>query len=241
MISEYWLLLFDVVAVRDILCARKVKGNYKKSWLNKQCYSKLDTGVGSELVVNNGKNSASRSTQGHNTGFERGREGKKGAESAAKIIAITVKAKATRARNKATVTRIDRILQSSPLPTTGLTGPSGPSETIGSNSAVELIIARADPIIYSGNIKFDPNKTPLLEEKIIIIISKTKKHIHLIDIVDKDLSTDSNSSDSQSNNYTQLSKSELTQSLKKKTQRKFTRLKAKKERAQLRARITVIS
>ncbi|PMD26959.1 hypothetical protein NA56DRAFT_301017 [Hyaloscypha hepaticicola] len=61
----------------------------------------------------------------------------------AKVITTAAKAKATRARNKATAARIDRILQSSPPPTTSPTGPSGPSETVGSNSAAELTIARA--------------------------------------------------------------------------------------------------
>ena len=65
------------------------------------------------------------------------------AKAIAKATAIAVKAKATRARNKATAARIDRILQSSPPPTTGPTGPSGPSETVGSNSAAELVTARA--------------------------------------------------------------------------------------------------
>ncbi|PMD21155.1 hypothetical protein NA56DRAFT_689207 [Hyaloscypha hepaticicola] len=81
----------------------------------------------------------------------------------AKVIATAAKAKATRARNKATAARIDRILQSSPPPTAGPTGPSGPSETIGSNSVAELVITRADITGYqdfeknllgiSGNIK----------------------------------------------------------------------------------------
>ena len=62
----------------------------------------------------------------------------------AKVITTAAKAKATRARNKAIAARIDRILQSlSPL-ITGPSGPLGPSETVGSNSAAELIIARAD-------------------------------------------------------------------------------------------------
>ena len=65
------------------------------------------------------------------------------AKATAKATATAAKAKATRARNKATAARIDRILQSSPPPTAGPTGPSGPSETIGSNSAVELVTARA--------------------------------------------------------------------------------------------------
>ncbi|PMD22154.1 hypothetical protein NA56DRAFT_719757 [Hyaloscypha hepaticicola] len=77
----------------------------------------------------------------------------------AKVTVTTVKAKATRARNKTTAARIDRILQSSPPPTTSPTGPSGPSETIGSNSVTELVTAQvvlldrdriSDPIIYSG-------------------------------------------------------------------------------------------
>ncbi|PMD23336.1 hypothetical protein NA56DRAFT_747191 [Hyaloscypha hepaticicola] len=108
----------------------------------------------------------------------------------AKATATAAKAKATRARNKATAARIDRILQSSPPPTAGPTGPSGPSETVGSNSVAELTIARA---------------------------------------AGKDLFTNSNSSDSQSDSYTRLSKFELTRSLKKKAQRKLARLKAKKE------------
>ncbi|PMD25946.1 hypothetical protein NA56DRAFT_744939 [Hyaloscypha hepaticicola] len=140
----------------------------------------------------------------------------------AKVIATAVKAKATRARNKATAARIDRILQSSPPPTAGPTSPSGPSETVGSNSAAELAIARA-------------------EEKTMTIMSKAEKRAHLIDITGEDLSTDSNSSDSQSDSYTRLSKSELTRSLKKKAQRKLARLKAKKERARLRACVTVTS
>ncbi|PMD24037.1 hypothetical protein NA56DRAFT_656502 [Hyaloscypha hepaticicola] len=178
------------------------------------------------------------------------------AKAIAKVIATAAKAKATRARNKATAARIDRILQSSPPPTASPTGPSGPSETIGSNLAAELIIARADfkevllnrkpqtawVIIYIRyGIKFDPNKTPPPEEKIITMISKTEKRTHLINIAGKDLSTDSNSSDSQSDSYTRLSKSELTRNLKKKTQRKLARLKAKKERARLRARTTITS
>ncbi|PMD13923.1 hypothetical protein NA56DRAFT_410770 [Hyaloscypha hepaticicola] len=65
------------------------------------------------------------------------------AKATAKATTTAAKAKATRARNKATAARIDRILQSSPPPTAGPTGPSGPSETIGSNSAAELAIARA--------------------------------------------------------------------------------------------------
>ncbi|PMD28643.1 hypothetical protein NA56DRAFT_19792 [Hyaloscypha hepaticicola] len=64
------------------------------------------------------------------------------AKAIVKVIAITAKAKATRARNKATTARIDRILQSSLPPTTGSTSPSGPSETVDPNSVVELIIAR---------------------------------------------------------------------------------------------------
>ena len=65
------------------------------------------------------------------------------ANATAKATAIAAKAKATRARNKATAARIDRILQSSPLPIVGLIGPLGPSETVGSNLVAKLITARA--------------------------------------------------------------------------------------------------
>ncbi|PMD20321.1 hypothetical protein NA56DRAFT_722913 [Hyaloscypha hepaticicola] len=133
-----------------------------------------------------------------------------------KVTAIAAKAKATRARNKAIAARIDRILQSLPLSTAGPISPSGPSETDYLDSLYPE--KRKDPLnwkIEYGN-RTNPNSG-------------------------KDLSTDSNSSDSQSDSYTRLLKSELIRNLKKKAQRKLIRLKAKKERTRLRARITIIS
>jgi hypothetical protein len=92
------------------------------------------------------------------------------------------------------------------------------------------------------SVKFDLDKTFLLNaynEK-TIKVSKSKKRAHLIDLPEE-LSTDSNSTDSQSDSYTRLSKLELIRHLKKKAQRRLTRAKAKKERAKLKARATVIS
>ncbi|PMD20406.1 hypothetical protein NA56DRAFT_659881 [Hyaloscypha hepaticicola] len=57
-------------------------------------------------------------------------------------------------------------------------------------------------------VKFDPNKTPPLEEKIMKAL-KAEKRIYLIDMVTEDLFTDSNFTDSNSNSYTRMSKAEL--------------------------------
>ncbi|PMD18364.1 hypothetical protein NA56DRAFT_648113 [Hyaloscypha hepaticicola] len=81
------------------------------------------------------------------------------AKATAKAIATTarsVKAKATRARNKVVYERILRSsIPRSPIPP--ITGPSG---TIGSNSATELIIARAGKAKEVINKRHNHNPIP---------------------------------------------------------------------------------
>ncbi|PMD13925.1 hypothetical protein NA56DRAFT_410764 [Hyaloscypha hepaticicola] len=118
-------------------------------------------------------------------------------------------------------------------------------DTAGYQNFEEILLKRKPQITWITihirySIKFDPNKTPLLEEK-TTKVSKAEKRIHLINMAAEDLSTDSNSTDSDSNSHTRMSKTELIRHLKKKAQKRFRRAKAKTDRARLKARITVTS